>query len=143
MKTIVFLTALSLILFSCNNVSDQDFKDVSKDMCDCMSIFTDELSPEMRQIMVDTDGDEAKFQEALMEYMTENPAEGMKDAQALTKAESPEVINCIEGLEKKYENLYTTMSEDEVVAKVIDELDGMDGCDVTVSVMKMGVNAQK
>lgn len=142
MKTTLLFTSLTLILFSCNLSSDQDFKDVAKDTCDCMALFTDNLSDEMRQILIDSDGDEASFDAAFTEYMTESPMEGLKDAEALTQAESPEVLGCLEKLEKKYDHVYTTLSEAQVVQKVIEELDKMDGCKETVSIMKMGVNAQ-
>ena len=142
MKTILLFTSLTLILASCNLSTDQDFKDVAKDTCDCMSLFTNNLSDEMQTILADSEGDEAAFDAAFTQYMTDNPVEGMKDAQALAGADSPEVIGCMEKLEKKYDDVYTTLSEDEVVQKVVEELDRMGGCKATVSIMKMGMKAQ-
>lgn len=142
MKSILFLSSLSLILFSCNLSSDQDFKDVAKDTCGCMSLFTDNLSDEMQTILADSDGDEAAFDAAFTQYMTDKPMEGLADAEALSKADSPEVMECMEKLETKYDDVYTTLSEDEVVRKVVEELDNMGGCKVTVSIMKMGMKAQ-
>ncbi|MDG1331404.1 MAG: hypothetical protein P8P74_03695 [Crocinitomicaceae bacterium] len=142
MKTTLLLSSLLLILFSCNLSTDQDFKDIAKDTCDCMSMFTDELSDEMKTILIETEGDEAAFDEAFTKYVDEYPAEGMKDALALSGADSPEIMECIEGLEKKYDNVYTTLSENEILEKVLAELDKMDDCGVTAAIMKMGMAAQ-
>lgn len=142
MKTTLILSSLLLILFSCDLSSDQDYKDIAKDTCGCMSLFTDNLSEEMQTILAESDGDEAAFDAAFTKYMEENPIEGLKDAQALAGAESPEVMGCMEKLEKKYDNVYTTLSETEIVERVITELENMGDCGVTVAIMKMGLAAQ-
>lgn len=142
MKTTFLLSSLLLILFSCNFSTDEDFKAIAKDTCDCMSMFTDELSDEMKTILIETEGNEAAFDEAFDKYLEEKPMEGMKDAVALSGADSPEIMECIQKMEKKYENVYTTLSENEILEKVLAELEKMDGCDATAAIMKMGMAAQ-
>ena len=142
MKTTFLLTSLLLVLFSCNLSTDEDYQNMAKDTCECMSMLTDDLSDEMQTILIESDGNQAAFDAAFEKYMEDNLMEGLKDAQAMANIESPEVMECMERLEKKYDNVYTTLSETEVVQKVIDELDKMGDCKATVAILKMGLAAQ-
>jgi hypothetical protein len=140
MKFTLLLSGLTLLLFSCNLTTDADFKNLAKDTCGCMSLVTDDLSDEMKQIMIDADGSEAAYEEAFNQYISDDPLAALGDIEVLERAESNEVLTCMSKLEKKYENEYTFLSEDEMADKIISELQKLDGCDITTAFLKMGMN---
>lgn len=143
MKITLLISTLLLILFACNMSSDEDFKAIAKDTCDCINVFTSKLSPEMMEIIESSNGDESKLEAAMMDYMTKDPVQGMKDVQVLQGGENmQEMTACMEGIEKKYDNVYTTLSEDEILSKIIEQLKTMDDCKSTIAILKMGMAAR-
>jgi len=131
-----------ITLFSCDLSSEQDYEAVAKDTCDCVSVFTEGLSPKMLEIMEASNGDEAKLQADMMAYVAENPEEGMKDIEALeNETGMQEMEACMARLEEKYNSMYTTLSEEEIAEKIIEKLEGMEGCESTAVIMKLGVAA--
>ncbi len=142
MKSTLLISTLLLTLLSCNLSSEQDYEAVAKDTCDCVNVFTSTLSDRMIQIMQESDGDQSKLEAAMMEYMLEDPEQGLKDVQALENGESmKEMEACMAQLEEKYNSLYTTLSEEEIAQKIIEKLEGMKGCESTAVIMKLGVAA--
>jgi len=143
MRTALFTLGLSTLLISCETTTEQDYENISRDMCNCMSTFTKDLSETMTNIIIEADGDQAVLQTKMMEYMGSNLEEGMKDVEILSKAESPEIVQCIEGLQKKYDHLYTNLSEEEILDKMSETLGKTEGCEVTLALMKIGLAAQQ
>ncbi|GAB5416607.1 MAG: hypothetical protein Crog4KO_34310 [Crocinitomicaceae bacterium] len=142
MKKLFILPALALSLFACNVADDADYKALAKDACDCVNKSTDQLSPEMMQVIVDSEGDETKLQELMAAYASENPMQAMQDAQAMQGSMVTDITTCMEGLEKKYDDVYSTDSEAEIQKKILDELKAMDDCKSSYAFMKMGMGAQ-
>lgn len=142
MKKLLLLPALSLALFACNVAGDEDYEALAKDACGCINESTGELSDEMIKVIVDADGDQAKLEELMGEYMAADPSAAMKDVQAMQGSMVQDMTTCMEGLEKKYDDVYSTDSEEEVQKKIMEKLEAMDDCKSSVAIMKLGLNAQ-
>lgn len=141
MKYSLLLSTLLLTLFACNMSDETDYKNLAKDTCDCVNLFTDDLSDEMMDILETSNGDEAKLEELMMSYMMKDAEAAMKDAETLQGSGTAEMTECMEKIEKKYDDVYTTLSEDEVVAKIMKELEKMDDCNRARIILKMGIAA--
>lgn len=139
MKKLLILPLLVVSLFACNVAGDADYAELAKDTCDCVNKSTEQISPEMLQVIVDSDGDQAKMQELMGEYASNNPTQAMQDAQLMQGAMVTDLTSCIEGLKSKYEDVYSTDSETEVQEKILKELKGMDDCKSAYAFMKIGM----
>jgi len=143
MKKLLILPVLVMALFACNMASEEDYNNMAKDMCDCVEVSLEGMSDRGKQIMKDSDGDDTKMQQDFMTYMLEDSEGANSDMQVLTKMESS-LSGCAEKLEKKYDNVYSTESEDEVMKKLIAAVNNLDdGCKITKMLINAGYNAQK
>jgi len=137
MKKLFILPALALSLFACNVADDADYEAVAKDTCDCVNKSTEALSPEMMQVIADSNGDETKLQDLMSKYASENPMQAMQDAQLLQGAFVQDLTECMEGVEKKYDDLYA--NEEEAEKNIMAALEKMDDCKTTYAILKMGL----
>jgi hypothetical protein len=139
MKKLLILPLLALSLFACNVADDADYAALAKDTCDCVNKSTEQLSPEMMQVIADSDGDQTKMQELMGVYASENPMQAMNDAQVMQGTMVQELTSCIDGLKSKYDDVYSTDSDEEVQDKILEELKSMDDCKSSYAFMKMGM----
>lgn len=142
MRKTLLLPALLITLLACDNSTDQDFKNIAKDTCDCVNILADDLSPGMIKLISESDGDEAKLEQGMMDLMLEDQETTMNDVNILQGNAAVEMESCMAKVEKKYDDVYTTLSENEVLEKIMVELKTMNGCESTVAIIKMGMAAQ-
>ena len=143
MRTTLLLSTLLLTLFACNVSTETDYENIAKDTCGCINLFTSDLSPKMVEVIESSKGDETALQEAMMEYIQADPVQGMADVQMLENGANLEKMEaCMEKIEKKYDDVYTTLSEEEIVAKVIEKLETMDGCKSSIAILNMGMAAK-
>ncbi len=142
MKKILLLPALMITLFACNNASEEDFKNIAKDTCDCVNLVAKDLSPGMTAVIIEADGDQAKLQEGMMDLMLEDQATTMNDMNVLQGKAIKDMETCMTKLETKYDNVYTQLSEAEVLEKMMAELEKMSDCKSSTAIIKMGMTAQ-
>jgi hypothetical protein len=142
MKYSLLLSGLILSLFACNVSNETDYKNMAADTCDCVSKLTNNLSPEMMAILETFDGDQAALEAKMMEYMEADPVAGMKDVQILEGSGQAEMTACMEKVEKKYDDVYTMLSEEQVAEKIIEKLETMDGCKSTITILRVGMAAK-
>lgn len=152
MKTILFLSVFSLVLFSCENsttekeaedteqsTSEQDYKDMAQDACDCVNNATAQLSPRMQKILNEFDGDEEKMKQLMVDYTIDDQTAALEDAQ---KFQGPVIIDfttCLDGVQKKYDDKFTTDSDDEIKQKMVDILKELEGCSSSYGMVKMAI----
>ncbi len=115
------------------------YESLAQDACDCVNESTAQLSPEMVQVIVDSEGDQTKLQELMAVFMSENPTQAMEDAQAMQGPMVTEITECMERVEKKYDDVYSTDSDTEIQQKILNELKAMDDCKSSYTFMKMGM----
>ena len=142
MKRLLVLPALLFVVGACNIADDTDYEAVAKDTCQCVKDATDNLSPEAKDLIIGSNGDLEKFKSDFETYATEDPMKAMNDAMEMQKLAEPEFQTCIDGLKTKYDDVYSTDSEEEVQKKILEVLEDMDGCDITVAVFKIGIAEQ-
>jgi hypothetical protein len=82
------------------------------------------------------------MEKALTAVMMKDLEKGMADAQAMQEL-GTEMQDCSKDLEKKYDQVYTSESEDEVIEKILSALKAKDGCEFTYAIMKMGAKEMK
>lgn len=140
MKKLLILPAALFVLFSCNVAGDSEYKEMAKDACDCVNKSTKELSPEMIDVIVSSDGDKSKLNEKMTAYAQDNPIQAMADATKMQQSMMPELTTCMGALEEKYKNVYSSESEAEIQKKLIDFMKKMEGCESSVAFLKMGMN---
>lgn len=136
MKKLLILPVLAMALFACNMASDEDYDNMAKDMCDCVDKSLEGMSDRGKQIMTDSDGDDAKIQEGFMSYAMEDSEAASADMNVLAGM-AASLQKCGEGLESKYDNVYTTDSEEEREKKLVEAVNRLDGCKIT----KFAINA--
>lgn len=144
MKKLILLLSISsaVLVTSCNMASDADYDAMAKDMCDCVTKSSAGISDEMKNALVKSEKDGTDMQQAMTEVMMKDMEKGMADAQAMMDL-GKEMETCTKDLEKKYDKVYTTESQDVVIEKVLAALKGQKGCEFTYALMKMGANEMK
>lgn len=140
MKKLLILPALALMLFSCGGGdSEENFKALSKDACDCVNKSTEQLSPEMIKVLEDSDGDQQKMQELMGEYAAANPTQAMEDATLMQGDMMNTMVSCLDDVQKEYADSFEGLTDKEVQEKMLVELKSMDGCKSSYTLVKMAI----
>ena len=139
MKKLFILPLLSLVLFACDNTTDEDFEAFAKDACGCVNESTAQLSPEMLKILDEFGGDKVKMQEMMAEYAAENPTQAMEDASLMQGAVINDFTQCLDKVQKKYSDKYTSKTDEEVQEALLAALKEMDGCESSYGMVKMAL----
>lgn len=134
----LLLPALLIALFSCKGSGEHHYKDMAKDTCDCMNLLSKDLSPEMQKVIIDSGGDQFKFDQDLMDLMIEDEETTVRDLDIFQGRGLEEMEACMANVEKKYDDVYTMLSEEQVYEKIMKELKTMKGCEISVAMIKMG-----
>lgn len=144
MKKLLLLLAVSgTVLFtSCNTATDADYDAMAQDMCDCVNKSSTGISDNMKDAIVKSEKDGTDMQAAVTEVMMKDLKTGMADAQAMQDL-GTEMQDCSKDLEKKYDKVYTTETEDQVIEKLLNSLKAKQGCEFTYAIMKMGAKEMK
>lgn len=128
-----------LVLQSCNFATDKDYEEMTSDMCDCFKPIEENLSKGMQETIINAPDDEEGFKKEIMKYSLNNPVVALKDAKYMKQIKDGPVMDCVEGLEKKYDHLYTSDSRSEVQEKILDILSKKNGCALTYKFVKLGL----
>ena len=142
MIKVLLLPALLMSILACDNSTEQDYKNMAKDTCDCVNLVAKDLSPGMIELISECDGDQMKLQEGMMDLMMEDPDATMNDVSILEGKATTDMEACMKKLETKYDDVYTTLSETEILEKIMVELKSMPDCKSSVAIIKMGMAAQ-
>ncbi|MFT6246258.1 MAG: hypothetical protein ACJA0U_002512 [Salibacteraceae bacterium] len=136
MKNLLFITTLLIGLLGCNLADDADYTEIADEMCGCFNEATAGLSEEGRDVIIEAGKKDVDFQIALTEYAQNEPVKGMQDNLVLENIGKQGFIDCMTDIQKKYEEVYTTDSEDEISQKVIKVMQKNKSCDLTYAIMK-------
>jgi hypothetical protein len=138
MKKLLILPVLAMALFACNIASEEDYDNMAKDMCDCIEGSMEGMSDRGKQIIGDSEGDATKLQEGLLSYMMEDSQAAQADI-AVMEVMDAKMEACNDKLEKKYDNVYSSESEDEVLKKLIEAVNKLDdGCKASKALLNAG-----
>jgi len=142
-KLLLILTVTSAVLVtSCNMANDADYDAMATDMCDCVNKSSGGISDNMKDAIVKSEKDGTDMQAAMTEVMMKDMKTGMADAQAMIDL-GKDMEDCSKDLEKKYDKVYTSESESEVIEKILTTLKAKKGCEFTYALMKMGAKEMK
>jgi hypothetical protein len=144
MKKLLLLLAVSgtVLVTSCNTATDADYDAMAQDMCDCVNKSSTGISDNMKDAIIKSEKDGTDMQAAVTEVMMKDLKTGMADAQAMQDL-GMEMQDCSKDLEKKYDKVYTTETEDQVIEKLLNSLKAKKGCEFTYAIMKMGAKEMK
>ena len=138
----IIVMAAILIATGCSMEKE---KEVAADACDCTKALENKLSPVLVKIMIESAGAENP-DKAIEEKMSALDGEELMaiipDMEILSELENDkgEFIQCVNELEKKYENAYT-FNEEESMKEVLIEMEKLD-CAFGVAILKMGLNSK-
>lgn len=144
MKKLILLLSISsaVLVTSCNMASDADYDAMAKDMCDCVNKSSDGISDEMKDAIIQSEKDGTDMEKAMTAVMMKDLEKGMADAQGMQDL-GIKMQDCSKDLEKKYDQVYTSESEDQVIEKILNALKSKDGCEFTYAIMKLGAKEMK
>ncbi len=128
------------VLFSCNIAGDAEYQEMAKDACDCVNKATKNLSPEMIDVIVSSDGDKVKLQEKMAAYAKEFPFQAVEDATKMNESMMPELSACLKSVEQKYKNVYSTESDEEIQIKLLAFLKKTNGCESAAAFFKLSMD---
>lgn len=139
MKKLILLLSISsaVLVTSCNMASDADYDAMAQDMCDCVTKSSKGISDEMKNAIIKSEKDGTDMQTAMTEVMMKDLKNGMADAQAMIDL-GKDMETCSKDLEKKYDKVYTTESQEVVIDKILKTLKAKKGCEFTYALMKVG-----
>ncbi|MFT6982385.1 MAG: hypothetical protein ACJAUD_001152 [Crocinitomicaceae bacterium] len=139
MKNLLFITTLLIGLSGCNLADDADYTEIADEMCGCFNEATAGLSEQGRDVIIEAGKNDVDFQIALTEYAQNEPVKGMQDNLVLVNLGEQGFMDCMTDIQKKYDEVYTTDSEDEILQKVIKIMQKNKSCDLTYAIMKNGL----
>ena len=140
MKKLLYLALpVALGLGACNMAGDDDYENMANDICDCMNKNTETVSDDMKKAIIDAVDSGKAPDEAMQEIAMKDPAQAMKDGQAMMDA-GPKVEKCVTDLEKKYENVYSNETEAEVEKRLLETLKKNESCEWTYALYKLSKN---
>ncbi|MDP4637575.1 MAG: hypothetical protein NWS43_06965 [Crocinitomicaceae bacterium] len=143
MKKILFLALpLALGFSSCNVAGEEDYANLSNDMCDCMNQSTTQVSATTKEAIIDAMNTGKSMDDAMMELAEKDPMQTMADGQHLIEA-GPKFEKCFASMEKKYDDLYTTAEESEIMNRLLETLKKNESCEWTSALVQMGIQAEK
>ncbi len=134
--------ACSVIVTSCNMADDSDYNAMADDMCGCVNDSSKEISNEMKTAIIKAVDENKDIQVAISEVMVSNPEQGMKDVNAIV-ALGKNMEVCSKDLEKKYNSVYSTDSEEKVVKKLLEIIKTKKGGEFAYALMKLGEKEMK
>ncbi|MFN5984259.1 MAG: hypothetical protein ACK476_14095 [Fluviicola sp.] len=140
MKKIIlpFIAITALSLGSCNTAGDEEYKNMSSDMCDCMTKASKDISPEMQKAVVDGNKAGKDMTAIMTDYMAQNPEGVMNDVTAFQTA-AVGFEKCGKDLETKYKDVYTRESEDEAMKKLVKIMGEDKGCAFVHATVQLGL----
>ncbi|XOV66840.1 MAG: hypothetical protein ACFHU9_14535 [Fluviicola sp.] len=121
---------------------DDIYMEVSEQVCSCIGGSTDPLSERMIDIFIEANGDQMAFQELIANYASEDPDGAMVDADLLQGTVASDVDKCMLRIESDYDSLYESTPEDEIEENLIAILEGREGCEISVSVLKLAATSE-
>ena len=143
MKKILFLALpLALGFASCNVAGEEDYANLSNDMCDCMNQSTTEVSAPMKAALIDAMNTGKSIDDVMAVLAENDPIQTMADGQHLIEA-GPKFEKCFASMEKKYDDLYTTAEESEIMNRLLETLKKNKSCEWTSALVQMGMQAEK
>ncbi len=132
-----FVAVTALVLGSCT-AGDDDYKNMSADMCGCMTKASKEISPEMQTAIIEGNKSGKDINAVMADYMTKNLEGAMKDATAFQGAAAG-FDKCGKDLEKKYSNVYTKETENEAMKKLVTIMGEDKSCAFVHAMVQMGL----
>jgi hypothetical protein len=136
MTNLLFITILLIGLLGCNLADDADYIEISDEMCGCFNEATAGLSEEGRDVIIEAGKNDVNFEIALTEYAQNEPVKGMQDNLVLMNLGNQGFMDCMTDIEEKYDEVYTTDSEGEILQKVMKIMQKNESCDLTYAIMK-------
>ena len=132
----------TLILFSCQNIaSEKDYKNVTKDVCQCITKVTDKISPQLLNIIALSSSDEKAAEAAMAQYMEDDPMNALTEIMVIDSL-GKSMESCISDLEKKYGDLYSLENDKEIQNKVLEIMKNDKSCSTAYGLMKLGFKTQ-
>ena len=139
MKKLLLITTLLVGITACNIADDGDYNEMATDMCECFNEGLEGLSDGGKRAIVDAGKNDSDMQAALMEYGQEHTMEAMQDAKVLESLQDGNVMECVGGLEKKYEDVYSSDSDEVKQEKLVEAMKGIKICELTYALVKAGM----
>lgn len=139
MKNLLFITTLLIGLSGCNLADDGDYTAIADEMCGCFNEATAGLSDEGRNVIIEAGKNDIDFEIALTQYAQEEPIKGMQDNLVLVQLGEQAFVDCMTDIQTKYDEVYTTDSDDEVLQKVIKIMQKNKSCDLTYAILRNGL----
>ena len=144
MKKLIFLVAVSSAVFLTSFIdkSNPDYDEMAQDLCDCVNKSSTRISDELKKIIIRSELEGSDLETTLTNYIINdlNPDSAMVQVEALVELGDKMGV-CSEELEKKYQHIYTTETESEVLRKTLAILKAKQGCEFTYAIMQIGAKA--
>lgn len=143
MKKLIYpIACLALVaVSSCNMAGNDDYENLSNDMCACVNDASAGVSDEMKNTIVNAEKNGQDIQTAIGEMAAKNPEKAMADGTKMMEI-GPKIEKCAKDLEVKYKDIYTTDNEKQVQEKLLETFKGNKGCEFTYALMKLGLSAK-
>ncbi|MFZ9587936.1 MAG: hypothetical protein ACO29U_10075 [Crocinitomicaceae bacterium] len=143
MKKMFYLVLpLALGFSACNMAGEQDYTNLSNDMCDCMNQSTTEVSAQTKEAIIGAMESGKSIDVAMTELAEKDPMQAITDGQHLMEA-GPKFEKCFASMEKKYDELYTTETEQQIMDKLLETLKNNQSCKWTYALVELGMQAEK
>lgn len=111
---------------------------MAQDICDCVNQSSDGVPNQLKDLFIQSVKDGKNLETVLTDYILEDTQTRTPHVEALVElGEKMEI--CSQDLEKKYSQVYSTETEDEVIAKVMTSLKAKEGCEFTYAIMLLGI----
>ncbi|MCR9172393.1 MAG: hypothetical protein NXI10_07885 [bacterium] len=121
---------------------NSDYVNISREVCDCVSESTEQLSPRIREIFINSQGDPTKLEQLIEVYASEDEEGAMKDAELLQGEVATDIDKCMARIESNYGELYESTGEEEIQKEMLLILEDSEGCEMSASILSLSLQTE-
>ncbi|MCR9172391.1 MAG: hypothetical protein NXI10_07875 [bacterium] len=136
MKKLLLLPLLGSLLLGCNFASDDDYDNMAEEMCDCWQSINDNVSRDFKTAMVEAADEGEDLQVTMQRFQATYPRVAQNDLNAIAEIESADFNNCLTDIETKYNEVYSTDSEEQRQKKLLSFIKKKKNCEVLYAFAK-------
>jgi hypothetical protein len=126
-KVILPIVAISTLLFGSCGVKDDVYVKMSEGMCDCMTRETKELSPEIKEVIIEAEKNGDDLKTAVNEFAATNPELAIKDGQIM-QDKTDDMLKCRTNIEEVFSNIFDVEGSETTYKKLLKKMSADKNC---------------
>lgn len=125
-------------LVSCSIARESDYENAANDLCNCINKNSDGISESTKSSIISLSKSDGSMEDVFAKMTINDPELIIKDGEALMQL-GVKIEGCGKEIEKKYDNIYTNESDEEIQKRFLEILGENGNCEWTYALVKLGL----